>query len=45
MGKFMVLLVTSGKRSSKGFDFTDLYNNWFSFNTLVIKKKRLKTTK
>ena len=27
MGKFMVLLVTSRKTSSKGFDFTDLYNS------------------
>ena len=42
MGKFMVLFVTSRKTSSKGFDFTDLYNNWISFSTLIIKKNVLK---
>ena len=45
MGKFTVLLVTSRKTSPKEFKFTDLYNNWFCFYTLVIKTKSANTTR
>ena len=37
------LLVTSRKTSSKEFNFTDPYNNWFSFYTFVIKTKSANT--
>ena len=43
--KFKVLLVTLRKTSRKGFDFTDLCNNLFSFYTFLVKKKRPKATK
>lgn len=45
MVKFKVLFVTSRKASPKGFNFTDLCNNWFSFYTLLTKKKRSKATR
>ena len=33
------------KASPKGFNFTDLCNNWFSFYAFLIKKKRSKATR
>ena len=45
MGKFMVLLVTSRKTNPKEFSFTGLYNNWFSFYTLVIKSESTNTAR